>query len=47
MLVVKIVKPLIKAVLNSFLASLAFLGFMAIEFGVNMNYPGVCLDFFG
>jgi len=30
MLIVKIIKPLIKAVLNSFLASLTFLGFMSI-----------------
>lgn len=47
MLVVKVMKPLIKAALNSFLASMSFLGFMSIEFGVNMMYPGICLAFFG
>ena len=36
-----------QVLLNSFLNSLAFLGFMAIELGVNMSYPPVAITFFG
>ena len=36
-----------QTLLNSFLNSLAFLGFMAIELAINMMYPSVALGFFG
>ena len=36
-----------QVLLNDFLNSLAFLGFMAIELGINMSYPPVAIAFFG
>ena len=36
-----------KAFINSFLGSLSFLGYMAIELGMNLKYPAMALSFFG
>ena len=37
---------LMQTVLNKFLSNLVIVGFVALEFGINIRYPGVALDFF-
>ena len=36
-----------QVLLNSFLNSLAFLGFMAVELGINMQFPAIAMGFLG
>lgn len=47
MLFVLFAKLFFSSTLSSFLNSLSFLGFIAIEFGIQISYPGFSMVFFG